>query len=132
MKNVIKYQLPPLLWIAIIFTLSSIPRLQLTFESVLGADKIAHAVMFLVLCLLVRRAFFYQVFFPLLKTYALLGAFIFAVVYGILDEYHQTFVPGRVSDFYDVLADTGGALLYVGISWLTRRPKVSEESSQAS
>ena len=132
MKNAIKYQFPPLLWIAIIFTLSSIPRLQLTFESVLGADKMAHAVMFLVLCLLVRRAFFYQDFFPLLKTYALLGAFIFAVVYGILDEYHQTFVPGRVSDFYDVLADTGGALLYVGISWLTRRPKVSEESSQAS
>jgi VanZ family protein len=129
---VIKYQLPPLLWIAIIFTLSSIPKLQLRFESVLGADKIAHAVMFCVLCLLVRRAFFHQDFFPLLKTYALLGAFIFAVVYGILDEYHQTFVPGRVSDFYDVLANTGGALLYVGISWLTRPPKGSEESSQAS
>ncbi len=132
MKNVIKYQLPPLLWVALIYIVSSIPKFHPTFEMPLGVDKIVHAIMFFALCLLVRRAFFYQDVFRLLKAYSLLGALIFAVVYGILDEYHQQSVPGRVPDFYDVLADTGGALLYVAFSWMIRRPTASEESSQES
>lgn len=131
MKNLAKYQLPPLLWIAFIYVLSSLPKLHVTFETPLGADKIVHALMFFVLCLLVRRAFFHQHYFPLMRTYALLGAFIFTAVYGILDEYHQQFVPNRVPDFYDFLADVGGAVLYVGIFWLARRPNVDGESSQA-
>lgn len=50
-----------------------------------------------------------------------MGAFIFSAVYGILDEYHQSFVPGRSVEFYDFLADCGGALLYISIFWLVQR-----------
>jgi len=32
-------------------------------------------------------------------------------LYGILDEIHQYFVPGRSADVYDALADASGALL---------------------
>ncbi len=32
-------------------------------------------------------------------------------LYGILDEYHQSFVPGRNASVYDVCADATGALL---------------------
>lgn len=131
MKNFVKYQLPPLLWIVFIYVLSSIPKLQEGFHIPLGSDKIIHAAMFFVLCLLVRRAFMHQGYVSLLRAHALLGALIFAVVYGMLDEYHQQFTPGRTPDFYDVVADAGGALLYVGIFWLTRGAKEKEESSQA-
>lgn len=131
MKNVLKYQLPPLLWIALIYVLSSIPKFQESLHVPLGFDKIIHAVMFFVLCLLVRRAFIHQEYFLLLRDHALLGAAIFSIVYGILDEYHQQFTPGRIPDLYDVLADAGGTLLYVGVFLLARTAKVKKESSQA-
>jgi VanZ family protein len=36
---------------------------------------------------------------------------LFAALYGLSDEIHQYFVPLRSADFYDVLADTIGAIL---------------------
>lgn len=39
-------------------------------------------------------------------------AFVLAVLYAILDEWHQAFVPGRNSSWFDALViDAGGALL---------------------
>lgn len=36
---------------------------------------------------------------------------IFAGLYGVSDEWHQSFVPGRTPDFWDVCADTAGAVI---------------------
>jgi VanZ family protein len=41
-------------------------------------------------------------------------------VVASLDEWHQKYVPGRVSSFRDVLIDTGGALLLNLIFWGVR------------
>lgn len=38
-----------------------------------------------------------------------------AVVWGLSDEIHQAFVPGRSSDAKDVLADAIGAVLGAGV-----------------
>jgi VanZ family protein len=38
------------------------------------------------------------------------------IVYAILDEFHQAFVPGRHASPWDVMADTLG--LVVGFVWL--------------
>lgn len=40
---------------------------------------------------------------------AALWAFLFAVLYGISDEFHQSFVPGREVSIADWLADSAGA-----------------------
>lgn len=67
-------------------------------------------------------------------VYALLGHFLaqgsqrplfswsLAVLYGLSDEIHQMFVPGRVFDLGDWLADAGGAALAI-LAWsaLSRR-----------
>ena len=71
-----------------------------------------------------------------LPAYAMLGALLFlllpatwrhrvplaiagAAAYGIVDEIHQTFVPNRVGDVYDVCADTlGAAFACCGLAWL--------------
>lgn len=50
-----------------------------------------------------------------------LGAIVVAVLYGISDEFHQSFVPGRSSDIADVAADAIGATVAVGIAWLIAR-----------
>ena len=42
---------------------------------------------------------------------------LFCLLYGISDEFHQSFVPGRYVSGMDVLADTVGALL-VCTTWL--------------
>ena len=38
---------------------------------------------------------------------------VLVTLYGVLDEFHQYFVPGRVADHYDVMADMVGAIFGV-------------------
>ncbi len=45
-------------------------------------------------------------------------AFAIAAVYGISDELHQRFVPGRSADLFDWVADASGAVVGVGACWL--------------
>jgi VanZ family protein len=42
---------------------------------------------------------------------AALTAVVLAVVWGALDEAHQSFVPGRTADALDLLADAAGAVV---------------------
>lgn len=39
------------------------------------------------------------------------GSVIFCSLYGVSDEYHQSFVPGRLAETGDWLADTLGAAI---------------------
>jgi VanZ family protein len=45
---------------------------------------------------------------------------VFCLLFGISDEYHQSFIPGRQVSVWDVAADVVGALLVVGW-WLSRQ-----------
>ena len=51
-------------------------------------------------------------------------ALLFAILYAISDEFHQSFVPGRHPSWVDVLGfDGGGALIAfsLGNVWLERK-----------
>jgi VanZ family protein len=48
---------------------------------------------------------------------SLTGAWLIASVYGVTDEIHQSFVPERMADVRDVVADTVGAALGLGAAW---------------
>lgn len=39
------------------------------------------------------------------------------VAYGVTDEYHQSFVPGRVAEVADLYADAAGAVAAVAACW---------------
>lgn len=56
---------------------------------------------------------------------AALLAVALAALYGVSDEFHQSFVPGRVPDIFDVMVDVAGALTAAGsllvIAWWRRR-----------
>ena len=41
------------------------------------------------------------------------GAWLLATLYGVVDELHQSFVPGRVCSFADLVSDASGAALAV-------------------
>ncbi len=55
-----------------------------------------------------------------LRRYAAILAIILGILYGITDEFHQSFVPGRSSSEWDVLADSIGVIIaQAGIIVLT-------------
>ena len=45
---------------------------------------------------------------------------IFCLLYGISDELHQSFIPGRDASVWDVVADMAGTILVVAW-WLTKQ-----------
>ncbi len=116
MRNVLKYQLPLLLWIVVTVLVPYLQDNVFSMNLPLGTDKFVHAAVYFILCWLAQRSFYHQTAIPPLRRSSLLGAFIFSCVYGILDEFHQVVLPGRSSNMYDVLAGVGGALLSVAIT----------------
>jgi VanZ family protein len=128
-KKFAQNQLPALVWIAIIFWLSSIhslPNLHIPMS-----DKIAHVCFYGVLCGLSYRAFFLQDKLPNLRQCALLAALLFTILYGITDEIHQLFVWGRTSDILDVTADTVGGLLFLAAMLIYKKRKAGTPLSVA-
>lgn len=104
---------PALAWAVTIFFLSSQPALP----SPMGAsDKQAHAVAYGILatvCLVGLTG----ARIDAIRPGRVVVAFVLAVLYGVSDEWHQSFVPGRSPEVADVIADATGALLALGLVW---------------
>ena len=99
----------PLGWALLIFALSSIPGAAFPASKLLSYDKLVHAGVYAVLGFLCFLALARA---SLQKTGVLvLVAGAIATLYGITDEIHQMFVPGRAADVRDVLADAVGGFL---------------------
>jgi hypothetical protein len=58
-----------------------------------------------------------------------LGVVLFCLLYGISDELHQFFIPGRNCCIYDLLADVAGAVIVV-LLWFYFRTKVDIDKRQ--
>jgi VanZ family protein len=100
------------LWMALIFMLSSQPKL-IDIQDDIGEKifyKLAHFIAYAILAWL-----WWRVLAPQRQTSGpvLLAALALTVLYAISDEIHQWFVPGRYAKAYDVLFDTGGALAMI-------------------
>jgi len=102
-------------WAGVIFYLSHLPGADIP-PMFYGEDKLIHAFVFGILGFFTlgamkTRADGYRAVQPWL-------AVTLVTVYGVLDEFHQHFVPGRTSDIHDVMADAVGGMLGV---WLLYR-----------
>ena len=75
-------------------------------ESILSHDKLLHLVAYAVLGALVAGA----VAARLGPARAVAAAALIAAAYGVTDEWHQRYVPGRDADPLDWAADAVGAL----------------------
>lgn len=103
------YWLPPLLYIALIFRVSSIRQLTPPMPFY-WFDKVLHGIEYLVLGFLLARA--WRVTLPKQTPAAVgLAALACGIVVGTADEFYQSFVPGRSSSPWDLLADTVGLCL---------------------
>jgi VanZ family protein len=113
---------PALVWAALIFTFSSFSKLPAPPGAL--TDKHAHLIVYgvfgaLLVWGLTDRA-------PSRTTWRTVGtAVAVALVYGLSDEFHQSFVPGRDVSGLDVAADViGAAIAAIGLrAWAIIRAR---------
>ena len=139
-----KFWLPVLVWFVLIFAASRdtnsfnhssriigplvkwlLPRLSeaQVADVVFYVRKCAHAFEYAVLAWLFWRAFRHQLGIPS-KTWssrAARFAWLCSAIYAATDELHQCFVPNRQGSAWDVLLDSFGAALGLGIIWIIGR-----------
>ena len=101
--------IPVIIWLGVIFFFSAQPSLPGPEDPLLDVivKKLGHVTEYAILMLLLLRALAQR---PLRWQHALVClAAIF--LYGLSDEYHQSFTAGRTPLFTDVLFDSTGGLI---------------------
>jgi len=115
--NRIRHWLPALLWATIIFYFSAqecAPQLTKEKGVQLALQKIGHACEYAILAILLHGALHRG--HNLGSRRAAILAALIAAGYGVTDEFHQSFVPGRFCMVYDMAIDaTGGVLAMIAL-----------------
>jgi VanZ family protein len=104
------YILPVFLYGALIFYLSSLAQLPVDLPAYPGFDKILHFLEYAVFGYLIMRLCRTSPH-PSLARQAIPVTIVTGLIYGISDEWHQSFVPGRDASAGDVLSDLLGAAM---------------------
>jgi len=96
--------IPVVIWMVLIFWISSVPDLPSNKVDVLDFifKKSAHFIEYTILFLLWYRA---------LGVKNPFKAIVFSLIYAFSDEIHQLFVPGRTGNLRDVGIDFSGMLI---------------------
>jgi VanZ family protein len=107
LKNGIIRWAPLVVWVAVIFGMSSIPRLKPPdIDLPVGLDKIAHLLEYSVFALLFYRGLTYPGRRP--RWHLLLIVLFTGAAIAAMDEMYQSYIPGRDSSALDLLADVTG------------------------
>ncbi len=136
MRVFLKYWLPVVVWLGIIFFGSTdllsaqhtsrilVPFLlwlkpNMTIETVMLVQllvrKAAHLTEYAILAVIIWRALYYGTTFKAKMWILCAAVWIAAGLVAVSDEYHQAFVPSRGATWRDVLIDVTGAMLGLGI-----------------
>ncbi|MFH1709611.1 MAG: VanZ family protein [bacterium] len=110
-----KYWIPAILYMALLFYLSSRPApAELDLIPVIAKLKLVHIIEYGIL--------YFLLWYAITKTtaYSKIEVFILAlfatILYGLTDEFHQIFVAGRSAKLIDIVANgVGGVLAGLGI-----------------
>lgn len=96
-------------YMGLIFYLSSLTAIEQPgpLGKVPQVDKLEHAGEFFVLAMLLSFSFQWTNA-PTVRRNAWALTLLFAILYALSDELHQSFVEGRTMDALDLLADTAG------------------------
>jgi VanZ family protein len=100
---------------AIIFYLSSLPRIEFVPEDILRYDKVVHFFVYLIYGLSTNFFVYALIKYKIINKRTYIIAIIIAVLFAASDEFHQSFVPNRTASVYDFIADFLGILLSIEI-----------------
>lgn len=125
-KEVVKLWGPVVFWMGLIFIGSSLPSASVSQNPLVDflVHKLIHLFEYGFLAVLLYRA-----------SHSLKVAIVFALAFGASDEWHQTFIPGREGRVRDLLVDTAGVFLGLGVLFKRRkrlagRPLVVTKSAE--
>ena len=105
---------PVAFWMAVIFALSS-RALPASVSRI--PDWTTHGAGYAILCLLLYRALVGGLL-RRVPVRAAVVAVAISLLYGVTDELHQSFVPGRQADPWDLVKDLGGvAVAALACAW---------------
>ncbi|PIQ71973.1 hypothetical protein COZ40_03450 [Candidatus Roizmanbacteria bacterium CG_4_10_14_3_um_filter_39_13] len=113
--QIVYYWFPPLMWMGIIYFMSSQKSVSVTSDPVAEfvTFKTLHMIEYAFLFFLFYRAFHslknMQEYFFALYSFAI------AISYSVTDELHQLLIPTRQGRIRDILFDMGGILIMYGI-----------------
>jgi VanZ family protein len=108
MKNFFYYWLPVYVYASLIFYFSSLPKIPEPIIEIIPQTLILHIIEYAILSILLFRAFT-KSNNTNMRNNAVLLAIMIATLYGITDEIHQYFVPGRISSYLDIIANCIGS-----------------------
>jgi len=135
----LKYWLPVIVWMALIFTASSDshsyqrssrfvePLLHWLFPQMPQANietihhlirKCGHLTEYAILALLLWRALSQSKNLPAWSWPRVQGTMLLVCLYASTDEFHQSFVPTRTSLISDVFIDTAGGAIGLLVFWI--------------
>ena len=120
LKYQLKYWLPVYLYLILIFYLSSqsvIPASTMAAERFYIKPYLQHILIYTGLALTISRASNYS------KNSSSFLVVFSTTLYGLTDEIHQYFVPGRTFEFLDIGMDFLGAILALVLIKLYKRVK---------
>jgi hypothetical protein len=93
-------------YMALIFFMSSQSNISVPLPSFRYKDKFAHCIEYSILASLI-----YLCLRRFSSGQQLFWAIVGSSLYGLSDEIHQSFVPGRHADYADLIADFVGSLI---------------------
>lgn len=98
-------------WMGLIFYLSDQPRVVPEIDPLLSLliSSLGHIVFYAVLYFLTRNAI--GTSFRMKSQFVTLLSLSIVLLYGISDEYHQSFVPGRDASILDIGLDLLGGII---------------------
>lgn len=113
MRSFIKQYWASVSWALVLAVLMLLPQDSFPESKLLSYDKIAHLGVFSILSFLVLWGKRNKKDKARLENKYLLNSLTICVVYGFVLEILQSVVPGRMTDIYDLLANTIGAIVGV-------------------
>ncbi|NIA23519.1 MAG: hypothetical protein GWP03_05115 [Proteobacteria bacterium] len=103
-----KSLIPAYAWLVLIFAVSSIPHLRVTFSNIVSMDKIAHFSEYFIFGLMFKYGLYKN---DGSRVKNIITVIVVTALFATLDEIHQLIVPGRTASVYDFIADfLGGAI----------------------
>jgi VanZ family protein len=117
----------PIIWAILLFISSSIPNFTTESFSIKLSDKIWHFIAYMPLGFLMHYAM-EQKPGPFVSAPASWSA-LFGILYGIFDEFHQYFVPGRFLDGFDLVANTLGVLFGIWLFLIFRKLNLGQKEN---
>jgi VanZ family protein len=117
------YGVPVIVYAGLIFLLSSVSKLPEEVSFINGVDKWAHCIEYYFFGFLIYR-WLINKRSRFIRKNAFFFTILIGICFGLSDEWHQSYVPGRDATIGDVLADSLG-IIAAAVTYHTTIKRIS-------